>query len=110
MMYRLFYVSRAARDMDEESVDSLAEQAASNNASSNIVGALCYNGVAFGQVLEGPQEDIFRLLDSIRADSRHEGVIVVAEKPIRFRHFKDFHMKRVRGMDFNELIEAMAAD
>jgi hypothetical protein len=109
-MYRLFYVSTKAEDIGEEEADKIASHASENNNIRNIVGALCFNGNHFGQVLEGPQEDVFKLLDTIRADPRHKDVIIISEKPVRFRYFKDFHMKRVRGMDFDELVTAMAAE
>lgn len=110
LMYRVFYVSQAAKDMSEEEIDALAENAAENNSKNEIVGALCFSGNNFGQVLEGPQEAIFKLLDKIRTDNRHQGMIIVGEKPIRFRYFKDFSMKRIRGMDFEDLIAAMASE
>lgn len=109
-MYRLFYVSTRSENVDETIADQIAEQAARKNADRNIVGALCFNGMNFGQILEGPKDEVFKLLDSIRADGRHQNMIVVSEKPIRFRYFKDFHMKRVRGMDFQELVKAMASE
>jgi hypothetical protein len=109
-MYRLFYVSTKAEDLSEEDADAIADHAAQNNDGNDIVGALCYNGMNFGQVLEGPQNEVFKLLDTIRSDKRHHNMIVISEKPVRFRYFKDFHMKRIRGMDFQELVKAMAAE
>lgn len=109
-MYRLFYVSTRARDLDDKDADAIAEQAAHYNSKHNINGALCFNGVNFGQILEGPKEEVFHLLDTIRADDRHENMIIIGEKPVRFRYFKDFHMQRIRGMDFQELVNAMAAE
>lgn len=109
-MYRLFYVSNRAEGVGEDEADAIAVHAAEKNASRNIVGALCFNGMNFGQILEGPKDEVFRLLDLIRADKRHANMIVVSEKPVRFRYFKDFHMKRVRGMDFQELVTAMASE
>ncbi|MGB7285355.1 MAG: BLUF domain-containing protein [Salaquimonas sp.] len=110
MLYRLFYVSHAVGDMDDQTVDALADYASTNNQKNEIVGALCFNGRQFGQMLEGPQDAIFKLLDKIRADERHRDMIIVGEKTIRRRYFKDFHMKRVRGMDFDDLITAMASE
>jgi hypothetical protein len=109
-MYRLFYVSTKADNISEEDADTIAEYASQKNPDRNIVGALCFNGSHFGQVLEGPKEDVFKLLDTIRSDKRHKDMIIISEKPVRFRHFKDFHMKRIRGMDFDELVTAMAAE
>lgn len=109
-MYRLFYVSTKAEDISEDDADNIAGYASEKNTERNIVGALCFNGKQFGQVLEGPQEEVFKLLDTIRADKRHRDMIIISEKPVRFRYFKDFHMKRVRGMDFDELVTAMAAE
>jgi len=109
-MYRLFYISTKANELSEEDADTIAEHAAQYNGERDIVGALCFNGMNFGQVLEGPQNEVFRLLDTIRNDERHHNVIVISEKPVRFRYFKDFQMKRIRGMDFQELVKAMAAE
>ena len=109
-LYRLFYVSKKTVDLSEEQVDTLAERASVNNREHNIVGALCFNGNHFGQLLEGPRDEVYRLVDRIREDERHQDMLIVGEKPVRFRVFKDWHMKRVRGMDFNELVDAMAVE
>jgi hypothetical protein len=105
--YRLFYVSTRTYDLNEENVDRIAQDASVRNAENDIVGALCYNGVNFGQVLEGEKTAVLDLVERIKADTRHTGMIIVSERTVEGRHFQDWSMKRIKGMEFDELIAAM---
>lgn len=108
--YRLFYVSTRTVTLDEAAVDELAEHSAIRNREQGIVGALSYNGVNFGQILEGPATTVKALYQRIAEDPRHTGLIVVGEKEIEKPHYKGWHMKRIKGIDFDELMQVMTND
>jgi len=47
------------------------------------------------------------LLDTISKDPRHAGFKLLDEKPITTRHFADWSMHLVEGLDFSVVINAM---
>lgn len=107
-MLRLFYVSTASPSFRDGDVNLLVEKAERRNRERGITGALVFNGVNFGQVLEGEDETVLDLMDLIRNDVRHDGVIVVQQRQVDDRAYGGWGMKRVEGLKFDELVEAMA--
>lgn len=107
-MFRLFYVSTAASPYDSSMVDALAAKAAEKNARLGVTGALAWNGINFAQVLEGDRDTVDRLLDEIRADKRHSGLIVVSAKAADSRRWDGWSMRRIEGLDFQPLIDSLA--
>ncbi len=105
-LFRLFYVSTAA-GTDQQTVDEIVRNAAVHNRKVGISGLLGFNGVNFAQVIEGEQDDVFVLMDRIRADTRHHGVIVINESLVYGRRYADWGMKLIEGLQFNEFVEAM---
>lgn len=108
-MYRLFYVSTASNTLSDEDVDAIVTTADRENRARDITGALGFNGVNFAQILEGDKAQVLSLFENIRKDSRHSGVILVGEKEIGDRAFKDWGMIRTEGLQFDGLVAAMAA-
>lgn len=107
-MIRVFYVSTASPSFGNGDLEALVDKAARNNEARDITGALAFNGVNFGQVLEGEEETIAELMEMIRCDVRHDGVIVIQEKQVEGRAFENWSMKRIKGLEFDELVAAMA--
>lgn len=68
-----------------------------NNTRLDISGVLYYNGQAFFQVLEGPQDDVRALADRIRDDPRHRDFQMLLTCSIRQRLFSGWSMKFVDG-------------
>jgi len=108
-IYRLFYISTAAAGIDHQVVDEIVGKAVAHNLRAGISGLLGFNGVNFAQVIEGNQSDVFALMDRIRADTRHDGVIVINQNPVHSRRFGDWGMKQIEGLDFTEFVEAITA-
>lgn len=108
-MIRLVYFSTAMSDIQRPDVERIAETARVANQARGITGALAYNGRNFCQCLEGEEADVRSLMAEISKDQRHSGVKIIDEKPIEQRHFGEWHMQLVDGLDFSPVIEAMKA-
>ncbi len=108
-MIRILYFSTAVADLQPSDVDSIVDHAKTWNADHDVTGALTYNGRNFCQVLEGPEQTVRVLVDNIAQDARHSGFKVLDEKVIESRYFADWSMRRVDGLDFSTVINAMNA-
>lgn len=106
-MIRLFYVSTAALGVTDDDTKDIAATAAEKNARLGITGALAFNGVNFAQVLEGEQAVVEKLLENIKADTRHSGLIVVDTKTVTERAYDGWSMKLVEGLSFDEFMAVM---
>jgi hypothetical protein len=71
--------------MSEPELDTLAAFSADNNERLGITGLLAYNGFNFMQLLEGEAGRIDALMDRIKDDPRHSGIVVVRREPITER-------------------------
>lgn len=106
-MQRLFFVSTAAPDLSEIDISQIAKKASENNARLEITGALAFNGVNFAQILEGEPDIVSSLLETIKSDKRHTGMIVVDSKTVSERAYDGWSMKRVEGLSFDEFLACM---
>lgn len=95
-LYQLSYISRSAiignHQTVENEIANILQVAQSNNRSKDITGALLYSGGYFCQVIEGTQENIEALFESIQMDARHRAVTVLNYEPITSRQFGDWQM------------------
>ena len=98
------YVSSTVRPMPEEEILELLRVARKRNESLGITGMLLYRGGNFLQVLEGPAGAVDQLIDKIKKDPRHRGVILMSRKPIEDRQFGDWRMA-FRNMSKNCAVE-----
>jgi hypothetical protein len=95
-MIRLKYVSRMAQGLSEEEINQLSEDAARNNATLDITGVLFTSGGLFVQVLEGPEEDVEELYETIASDPRHRDVLLLdMERNVEERLFPGWSMRRL---------------
>ena len=78
-MLQLLYVSTAAQGLVQSDLDDIVAGAVARNASLEVTGSLYYNGRNFMQLLEGPAPAVHDLMDSIRRDPRHSGVVIIKE-------------------------------
>lgn len=107
-MIRTVYFSTAMSEIKQSDVDEIVAHAATANRARNITGALAYNGRNFCQCLEGDPAAVCALLDIISTDPRHAGFKVLDEKEISARHFPEWSMQLVDGLDFSTVINAMS--
>ncbi len=91
-MIHLIYVSSASKEMTEEELLELLNQARDRNLIKNITGMLLYGKQSFIQILEGKVDDVNEIYDSIQNDARNTGNIIIQKKTIEGRAFPDWTM------------------
>ena len=96
-MYHLIYASSAAKALTQRQLDDLLTKVRQNNIKLDITGMLIYTGGHFIQVLEGEEDMVKKLYNSIRKDTRHKDVIVIYEGELAERQFAN------RELDFRVL-------
>ena len=106
-MYRLFYVSTAEPGTTGAVADAIARDAMARNEQMGVTGALAFNGVNFAQIIEGEERVVGSLMNAIKADPRHTGVIVVDQKPVCQRAYCNWSMKRIEDNSFEEFLACM---
>ena len=91
-MYHLLYVSSATRELNEDDLSAILETARRKNDVANVTGMLLYLSGSFLQVLEGAQEDVLRIFESISYDDRHSGIVTLTQGDIDDRSFDGWTM------------------
>jgi hypothetical protein len=92
MPYRLIYASSARRRLAAADLEAILDVARRNNARQGISGMLLYKDGNFIQLLEGAEDAILRLFETIKADSRHRGIVVLDERPVDAPALADWSM------------------
>lgn len=88
----IVYVSAATVSFNREAILALLDQSRRNNAATGITGMLLYHDGNFMQAVEGPPTALDALMERIRRDPRHHGIIVMAEETASERSFADWSM------------------
>ena len=96
MNYRIVYCSRnritgSSQEIAAE-IDAILSVSRRNNAASNVTGALLFNGEAFAQVLEGPQDAVDVAYAKLRFDARHSNVLLLQHTKQLERNFGNWTM------------------
>ena len=91
-MVSLVYASSAVDDFSASDLVALLRQCCEKNVQLDISGMLLYKDGNFMQVLEGPDEAVGRLIQTIDADRRHKGIIRLEERQIEERQFSGWAM------------------
>ncbi|NEV62510.1 BLUF domain-containing protein [Thiorhodococcus minor] len=89
---RMMYVSRVSGGVGEDELKQILESARRKNKELKVTGVLCGGGGHFIQVLEGEQEDLFRLYGDILNDRRHYDSVLIGVAPIKQRLFGSWSM------------------
>jgi hypothetical protein len=92
MLSHLVYVSTASEPMGEEDLAALLEQSRARNERNGITGMLLYKNGRFIQLLEGQEESVLKVFDSIRRDERHHDVELLWLRYALYREFPDWTM------------------
>ena len=91
-LIHLIYNSAATCAFTEEDFSVMLRKARSKNASLDITGMLLYIEGCFFQVLEGPENAVNALAETIRQDSRHTRMTTIIREPIVKRAFSEWTM------------------
>lgn len=87
------YRSRAVSALSDYDLYSLVQAAQVRNARDSITGLMLYDEGRFYQWLEGPAENVARLMQSIATDQRHTEIEILSDKPAALRQFGDWTMR-----------------
>jgi hypothetical protein len=86
------YVSSAVRPLTEDEILDILRVSRQNNERLGVTGMLLYRDGNFLQVLEGPASVVDSLIQRIRRDPRHDGVILMSRKNTEERQFQESSM------------------
>lgn len=96
MMKRIKYISRFAQPLTPEQVDQIARVSEENNRKHDLTGFLMAAGGVFFQVVEGPNESVDHLWDTLQKDPRHRDLLLLrVEEGEITRLFPEWSMKKV---------------
>ena len=104
-MYYLIYTSHASKPYNQDELQELLIECRINNKPKKVTGMLVYLQGKFIQVLEGEQQQVTEIYESIILDPRHKKVTKVMEGVSQERIFKDWSMgfKKLSDSEFEEL-------
>ena len=105
-LYNVVYCSRATAGVDAAAVERIIATARRWNPAHGVTGMLVFGSGIFFQWLEGRRDDVSGLMSLIRADRRHENIVVLSEvEEVRERLFPDWDMELVSGDHIREVLE-----
>lgn len=96
---QILYVSKAVQSISDTELHDIARQARAKNKQNGITGALLFTEDSFIQVIEGDNESIERLLDTLRADKRHRDMTILMDRKVPSRDFSNWSMGMIRASD-----------
>ncbi|HET9991140.1 MAG TPA: BLUF domain-containing protein [Kofleriaceae bacterium] len=91
-MLQLVYVSNAARTFTVDQLRALLAKARAKNVGLGITGMLLHQDGTFLQMLEGEPAAVDSLFETIRGDSRHKSIVMLARTEVAGRTFSDWSM------------------
>lgn len=91
-LIQTIYASRASEKFVEAELTDLMQQAKTNNLRAELTGMLLYCEGNFFQVLEGEEDAVLSVYESIKKDARHSDMVKIIEEGIPERAFGDWSM------------------
>ena len=91
-MLCIVHISSATKEFSKAELVALLKQSREKNARLAITGILLYEHGSVMQLLEGPQEAVKSLIETIYLDRRHHGIIRMLKKKVSRREFPDWSM------------------
>jgi hypothetical protein len=105
-LHNLIYCSLASPSMDPDEIQKIIATAKHHNPRYGITGLLVYGSGIFFQWLEGPKDNVIRLMNIIGEDPRHLNVVVLSEEEeIRDRLFPDWDMELVEAAEIGDVLK-----
>lgn len=95
-MKAVSYSSFASPGLQPAELETLIAQSLANNARDGVTGVLMFNGAAFVQLVEGPEDAIDRLVQRIATDERNCQMEVRDERRLNARIFPDWTVGYVK--------------
>ena len=88
-LHRLIYLSSAVGVLRADELDRILLRSKAWNGGAGITGLLLFHEGSFLQMIEGPTAGVTSLLQKIRRDRRHSGIIMLQSGPCAERIFPD---------------------
>ncbi len=100
------YCSRAADGLDEAEVERIVQSAKRQNAARGITGVLVFGSGVFFQWIEGPADQIQKLIASLYGDPRHYDIVSLDHsEEERERLYPNWEMERVGAGDIRVVLQ-----
>ncbi len=91
-MHRVIYRSRATRYFSVQGVEALSATCRRKNAALELTGILVFHEGRFFQVLEGEDQALLNVMQSITKDTRHMQLELLEHGPVERRAFQTWRM------------------
>ena len=101
-MKNIVYLSKANVEFTQASVEELALKSMSKNKELNITGYLCFFEGTFIQYIEGEEETLDKLLNTIKKDPRHNYIYGVERNNRKDRLFPSWNMRHIYGEELKK--------
>ena len=88
-LHRLIYLSSAVGVLRADELDRILLRSKASNSGAGITGLLLFHEGSFLQMIEGPAAGVTSLMQKIRRDRRHSGIIMLQSGPCAERIFPD---------------------
>ncbi|MGY6275456.1 BLUF domain-containing protein [Methylomonas sp. MgM2] len=104
-LYCLVYTSVSSQKMSDEDLKQILEKSRTKNRKLDVTGMLLYLDPYFIQVLEGEEETVDSIFNSINQDSRHCKVSIIYRQPLDKRYFSNWSMgfNKIRDQDVDNI-------
>lgn len=89
----IVYRSRAVKPLTDYDLYELVQAAQRKNSADSITGLMLYDEGQFYQWVEGPAENVMRLMRTIKRDPRHTDIEILSDKTTTERQFGDWKMR-----------------
>jgi hypothetical protein len=87
--------SKIADDSIDKELGNIIATAKEFNSKKDITGVLFYENRHFLQVLEGPENEVTSLLETICKDARHKSITILVDIQIKRRTFPSWSMGKI---------------
>ena len=105
-LLHVVYCSQAGPGMDDAAVAKIIDISRRKNPEQGITGLLVFGSGLFFQWLEGPRDNVTRLMATIDSDQRHNNVVHLSVTyEARERMFPDWDMELVTGEDIRDVLD-----
>ena len=91
-MFHVVYVSSSTQTFAQSDLQTLLQKARDKNTQLDLTGMLLYKDGNFMQVLEGKEEVVTELVEIIKRDTRHKGVLELLRGTSEQRMFPNWSM------------------
>ena len=103
-MKTVLYISEALHTFTAQELKELSFSSTLKNKSKGISGYLYYKDKHFLQYVEGDEQYINELINTIKTDPRHRFIMAIEENSLDDRRFPDWGMKSIAEVMFNNSV------